>query len=150
MSSGTRSSKRAANSTNTPTSEPKTKRTKISDSLPKQYVYIVMHETSLNYNQGDSTGVAGVFSTIEDATNCIKRIVSKEYEGLITEDEETVEITEHNGLLRWYNSDTGEGDTATLYVEKHMLRAPGSEKQREWGYDAGVGGRVEDGEGGEE
>ncbi|KAJ8059843.1 hypothetical protein OCU04_011473 [Sclerotinia nivalis] len=149
MSSGTRSSKRAAKAANTPTTDPKTKRIKTSDSSPKQYVYIVMHETSLNYNQGDSTSVAGVFSTIEDATNCIKRIVSEEYEGLVTEDEETVEITERNGLLRWYNSDTGEGDTATLYVEKHMLLAPGSEKQREWGYDASLGGGAEDG-GGEE
>ncbi|CAD6445151.1 c3e7eecc-5ec9-41ca-870e-4a2da35b5b85-CDS [Sclerotinia trifoliorum] len=76
-----------------------------------------MHETSLGYNQGDSTSVAGVFSTIEDATNCIKRIVSEEYEGLVTEDEDTVEITERNGLLRWYNNDNGEGDMASLYVE---------------------------------
>ncbi|APA12342.1 predicted protein [Sclerotinia sclerotiorum 1980 UF-70] len=126
------------------------KRAKTSDSSPKQYVYVVMHETSLGYKQGDSAGVAGVFSTIEDATNCIKRVVSEEYGGLDREDEDTFEVTKRDGLLRWYSNDTREGDTASVYVEKHTLRAPGSEKQRRWDDDVGVGSGVEDGEEGEE
>ncbi|TGO67994.1 hypothetical protein BOTNAR_0032g00390 [Botryotinia narcissicola] len=66
MSSSTLSSKRASSSRNTPSAEQETKRAKKSDAPPKQYVYVVLHETSFG---GDHTAVEDVFSTLEDATN---------------------------------------------------------------------------------
>lgn len=145
---GTRSSKRAASSTTMPTIEPETKRAKQSDPPSKQYVYLVLHETSFG---GDNADVAGVFSTIEDATNGLKKIVNREYLQLYEDVEEAgIEVTERNGLVRWHSNDVGEGETATLYVEKHSLQAPGSIRQREWGVDDCLEEEVGEGKGEEE
>ncbi|KAK6604786.1 hypothetical protein H4I96_05368 [Botrytis cinerea] len=111
MSSSTLSSKRASSSTSTPSSEHETKRAKKSDAPPKQYVYVVLHETSFG---GDHTAVEGVFSTVEDATNGLKKIVNREYIHLYEDVEEAgIEVTERNGLVKWHSSDAGEGEEST-------------------------------------
>lgn len=142
MSSSTLSSKRASSSRNTPSAEQETKRAKKSDAPPKQYVYVVLHETSFG---GDHTAVEGVFSTLEDATNGLKKIVNREYIHLYEDVEEAgIEVTERNGLVKWHSSDAGEGEEVSLYVQKHSLRAPGSIRQREWGVESGDEDLVEE------
>ncbi|KAM3072284.1 hypothetical protein ACMFMG_009095 [Clarireedia jacksonii] len=119
----TRSQKRTGSSSDNPLAEPENKRAKISEPPAKQYVYIVVHDMAMAYGGGDDSG-------IYDANNCIKRVVNDEYSGV---DKEYVTISTSDGRIRWECSDTGEGDQATLRVEKHELKGPGSEKQREWG-----------------
>lgn len=91
--------------------------------------------------------MSGIFVDLEDANNRVKRLVREEY----CHDNEC-EITTHGeGMVRWHCSDTGEGDNATIFVKKHLLRGPGSEKKRDWPKSEGDLGNDEvDGEGEEE
>ncbi|QSZ31727.1 hypothetical protein DSL72_001294 [Monilinia vaccinii-corymbosi] len=127
MSSGTCSSKRASSSMNKPpTDEPKSKRAKTSES-PIQYVYIVRHDTTIHGQ--DFSEVSGIFVDLEDANNCVKRLVGREYR----HSDELCEITTRDeGMVRWHCSDTGDGDVATLTVAKHRLHWWGSETKRDW------------------
>jgi hypothetical protein len=128
MSNATRSQKRTGSSSDNPTAEPENKRAKISAPPPKQYVYIVMHDIVMAYGD-DSTDICGVYASLEDANNCIKRVVGQEYSG---GDQEYVTISTSHGKIRWNSSDTGEGDQATLRIETHEVKGPGSEEQCEW------------------
>ncbi|PQE27596.1 hypothetical protein CJF30_00007910 [Rutstroemia sp. NJR-2017a BBW] len=114
MSTATRSQKRTGSSTDNPTAELENKRAKTSAPPHKQYVHIVLHEVAMAYGE-PSTDVCGVYASVEDANNCIKRVV------------------------RWSSSDTGEGDQATLSIEMHEMKPPGSEEPCEWPVYEGSG-----------
>lgn len=69
--------KRAISSTKNPNvSEPKTKPTKKSES-PIRYIYIVKHDGSMHGE--DFPDISGMFLDLEDANNCMKRLVEQEY-----------------------------------------------------------------------
>jgi hypothetical protein len=135
MSTATRSQKRTGSSADNPTAEPENKRAKISAPPPKQYVYIVVHDIAMAYGE-PSTDICGVYASVEDANNCIKRVVGEEYSG---GEQEYVTTSTSNGKIRWSSSDTGEGDQATLRIETHEVKGPGSEEPCEWPVDEGSG-----------
>src|SRR4051794_11139192 len=79
MSSATRAQKRTGSSPDNPTAQPENKRAKISAPPPKQYVYIVLHDITMAYGGESTTDICGVYASLEDANNCIKKVVDEEY-----------------------------------------------------------------------
>ncbi|PQE30464.1 hypothetical protein CJF32_00010218 [Rutstroemia sp. NJR-2017a WRK4] len=136
MSTATRSQKRTGSSADNPIAEPENKRAKTSAPPPKQYVYVVVHEVAMAYGGDFPADICGVYASLEDANNCIKRMVNNEYSG---GEQEYVTVSTSNGKIRWSSSDTGEGDQATLRIETHEVKPPGSEVPCEWPVYEGSG-----------
>ncbi|KAE8442792.1 hypothetical protein EG329_002825 [Mollisiaceae sp. DMI_Dod_QoI] len=91
-----------------------------------QYVYVVMVDA---WQVGQSTSeIHGVYSTLKDANNAVKSYVNLEFSGV----EEYDRGTDEDGLVFWTSDDTGEGDTASVYIKKVELKGPDSERDCEW------------------
>lgn len=125
------SHKRTSSTAENTTTPPPPKR-KAQDSStktsPNQTVYIVLEKLSPTYTDS-ATQIHGVYATLKDANNAVIRICSDEYSGV----EEFSRGTDEDGKVYWRSGDTGEGDGAEVTIEMQVIRAPGSEKEREWG-----------------
>ncbi|KUJ12123.1 uncharacterized protein LY89DRAFT_222426 [Mollisia scopiformis] len=92
-----------------------------------QYVYIVMVESMLSYGES-SSDIHGVYASVQDANNFVKKYAYEEY----TQAEEVTRGTNSDGTVFWSSEDVGEGDRAEIRVQIMEVKPVGSEKEREW------------------
>jgi len=141
MSSHKRAISSSAKDAEPPTSKPRIdESTTAPQSAPvlPEYVYVVIVEDHPAY--GDSgSDIRGVYCSIEDANNCVKRIARDEYTNDDTDEENVKKGTKPDGTVFWSSTDVGEGDSAEIRIVKQKLRAPGSERAQEWLGDSDEG-----------
>lgn len=129
--------KRTSSAAGNTTEAPETKRRTEVVSEP-QVVYVVVVTSSFRGEGG--TDIRGIYSTLEDANNRVRGIVSDDYEYA----EDARRSSHPDGRVSWASDDVGEGDTAEIKIEIHEVRPAASEGAREWPSENGDGSGSEE------
>ncbi|KAF8862331.1 hypothetical protein BDZ45DRAFT_199456 [Acephala macrosclerotiorum] len=124
------SHKRTSSAAENTQAQPQIKRQAQEPPAPKpQIVYVVMIDDMPMYNDR-SCWVQGVYATLKDANNAVKRFVNSEYDSVTEYDRGVHE----DGRVYWSSHDTGEGDRVEIEVEEMEVR--GDESDPEIGWDS--------------
>ncbi|KAH6674644.1 hypothetical protein B0J14DRAFT_455111, partial [Halenospora varia] len=91
-----------------------------------QHIYIVMVESEPPYSP-PSTDIEGVYSSLEDANNAVRRLAND-----FVDPEGCENGTKYDGTIYWAAEDVGNGESARVFVKLWEVRGPGSEKPCDW------------------
>jgi hypothetical protein len=102
-----------------------------------QFVYVVVVDSVPPYLP-ESSEIRGIYSTIVDANNAVRRLAN-DYD----EPEEPEHGTDDDGRIYWSAGDVGEGERAEIRIQTWEVMPPGSEQECEFlnaGRDASESG----------
>lgn len=133
-----RTSSTAGNTTEAPESKRRVEGSSSTAIVKPQKLYVVTVTNKPQYGE-DSRDIRGIYSTIEDANNCVRGLAGDDF----TCAEDARYSSEDGGRVSWASDDVGEGDGAEIDIEVHELKEAGSEPAQEWP----SGARESDGEG---
>ncbi|KAF4627458.1 hypothetical protein G7Y89_g10697 [Cudoniella acicularis] len=125
------SHKRTSSTAGNTTSPPQTKvRIASAQTLTLQEVFIVVRTDNPGC-QDPRSETQGVYLTLQDANNCVRRIANTEFSAA-EEWSSPKWGTEDDGRVYWESDDVGEGEQAELRIERWEVKAPGSEEDVEF------------------
>lgn len=112
-------------------------------SSAQQHVYIVTEMQRLAREDVSLDEIKGVYMTIQDANNCVKRVAELWYEQAdLDETSCGLEASEDGGRAYWHSENVGEnGDEIEITITKHDLLGPDFEKPREFPGEAEIKAR---------
>jgi hypothetical protein len=92
-------------------------------------VFVLEVDTIPGYeNEEASSGVCGVYATLEDANNAVRKLVKEEYEHA----EDAKHGTKADGTVWWSSEDVGDGEQVSVSIKIWDVNEAGSVPECAW------------------